>query len=155
MPADSDPGEPASSVRLASWRPLGPRVVGTVLLLGLYGLCVVVWFTFPRHIRAEFSGSERGTLIFFGILIGIVVHALTRSRAEAYDDRLVVVNGYRRHDLPWGEILSVEFPPGAPWVSLDLASGETCSVMGIQGSDGARARAAAQRLAELVAQRGA
>lgn len=144
-----------SETPIARWRPLGPRVVGTVLLVGLYGLCAVVWFTFTPKIRAQFSGSERATLIFFGVLIAIVVHALTRSRAEAYDDRLVVVNGYHRRDLAWGEILSVELPPGAPWVTLDLVDGETCAVMGIQGSDGARARAAARQLAELVAERGA
>ena len=161
MPAASDAGSapgasgsaPSGSELIRAWRPLGPRVMGVVLLVGLYVLCAVVWFTFSAKIRSEFSNSERGTLIFFGILIAIVVHALTRSRVEARTDRLVVVNGYRRRDLPWGEVLSVQFPPGAPWVTLDLADGETCSVMGIQGSDGARARTAAQQLARLVADR--
>ena len=33
-------------------------------------------------------------------------------------------------------------PPGAPWATLDLSDGTTVSAMGIQGSDGARARRA-------------
>ena len=60
--------------------------------------------------------------------------ALTRSRAVAYADRLVVVNGYRRHEYEWPQIVAARLPPGAPWVTLDLADGETASVLAIQGS---------------------
>ena len=42
-------------------------------------------------------------------------------------------------------------PPGAPWVTLDLADGETASVLAIQGSDGNRARIALRELKSLVA----
>ena len=76
--------------------------------------------------------------------------ALIRSRAVAYADRLVVVNGYRRHEFEWPQIVAVRLPPGAPWVTLDLADGETASVMGIQGSDGRRARVALGELRALV-----
>jgi hypothetical protein len=79
------------------------------------------------------------------------MHALIRSRAVAYPDRLVVVNGYRRHEYEWPQIVAAHLPPGAPWVTLDLADGETASVMGIQGSDGDRARAALRELKALVA----
>ena len=77
--------------------------------------------------------------------------ALTRSRAVAYADRLVVVNGYRRHEYEWPQIVAARLPPGAPWVTLDLADGETASVMGIQGSDGDRARDRPPRARALVA----
>ena len=68
----------------------------------------------------------------------------------AYADRLVVMNGYVRHEFEWPQIVAARLPPGAPWVTLDLADGETASVMGIQGSDGARARAALRELKALV-----
>ena len=51
----------------------------------------------------------------------------------------MVVNGYRRREYEWAEIVAVHLPPGAPWVTLDLADGDTAPVMGIQGSDGDRA----------------
>ena len=80
-----------------------------------------------------------------------MLYALIRSRAEAHADRLVVVNGYRRREYAWPEIVAVHMPPGAPWVTLDLADGETASVMGIQGSDGVRAQEAVRTLRRIVA----
>ena len=77
--------------------------------------------------------------------------ALIRSRAVAYADRLVVINGYRRREYEWPQIVAARLPPGAPWVTLDLADGETASVLGIQGSDGTRARTALRELKALVA----
>jgi hypothetical protein len=69
----------------------------------------------------------------------------------AYADRLVVVNGYVRHEFAWPQIVAARLPPGAPWVTLDLADGETASVLAIQGSDGDRARRAVRELKALVA----
>ena len=69
--------------------------------------------------------------------------------AEA--DRLVVVNGYRRHEYEWAEVLAVHLPPGAPWAVLDLADGTSAPAMGIQGSDGGRARRAVRELRALIA----
>jgi hypothetical protein len=41
-------------------------------------------------------------------------------------------------------------PPGAPWPTMDLDDGTTISVMGIHGSDGARARTAVADLKALL-----
>ena len=71
---------------------------------------------------------------------------LFRSRVEARAEHLVVVNGYRRHEYEWAEIVRVSLNPGAPWVTLDLADGTAASAMGIQGSDGARAKQAVRQL---------
>jgi hypothetical protein len=76
--------------------------------------------------------------------------ALVRSRVVAQADRLTVVNGYRRRDFEWAEVIAVRLPPGAPWVTLDLADGNTVAAMGIQGSDGARAKVAVRELRALV-----
>ena len=149
MPADSDPGSQLP-VLPRTWRPLGPRVVGTAVTLALVAVVAVGWFTFDDETRARFTWFQRGTLIFFGLIYLALMLALTRSRAVAYADRLVVVNGYRRHEYAWPQIVAARLPPGAPWVTLDLADGETASVMGIQGSDGARARTALRELRALV-----
>lgn len=144
MPADSD--------LPVTWRPLGPRVVGIAIAAGLAVVVGFSWFGFDDETRAKFTTFQRGTLVALGLLAASVLYALIRSRVEAHADRLVVVNGYRRREYAWAEIIAVNMPPGAPWVTLDLADGETASVMGIQGSDGDRAREAVRQL-RLIVQR--
>ena len=134
-----------------TWRPLGPRVMGGVLLVGLVVVCAFTWISFDDETKSKFSGLELGTLAFFGVLIVVLVHALTRSRVVAREDLLVIVNGYRRRELEWAQVVAVNLPPGAPWVTLDLADGTNVPAMGIQASDGARARTAARQLRQLAA----
>ncbi|GAB3262005.1 PH domain-containing protein [Nocardioides dilutus] len=148
MPADSEPQLPELPI---TWRPLGPRVVGIAVGAGLLVICVFSWFTFDEETRQRFTPFQRGTLIALGLLAFALLLGLIRSRVEAHHDRLVVVNGYRRREYAWAQIVAVNLPPGAPWVTLDLADGDTASAMGIQGSDGARAQQAARELRRLVA----
>ena len=86
------------------------------------------------------------TLVALGLLAASLGYALSRSRVVAETDRLVVVNGYRRHEYEYAQVVEAYMPPGAPWVTLDLADGTTVSAMGIQGSDGLRAQAALREL---------
>ena len=149
MPAASEaPGLPPLP---RTWRPLGPRIMGIGVTVCLVIIVAVGWFTFDAETRAKFTPFQRGTLVAFGLLYLSLMFALLRSRAVAYADRLVVVNGYRRHEYAWPQIVAARLPPGAPWVTLDLADGETASVLGIQGSDGDRARRAVRELKALVA----
>lgn len=153
MPAASEPAaETPRPTFPRIWRPLGVRVIGIVLVVGLYGLCVFTWFAFDDEIRAKFTIFEKLTMGFFGVLILVLVHALVRSRVEARAEGLVVVNGYRRRDLAWEEVIAVHLPPGAPWVTLDLADGTAVPAMGIQASDGGRARSAVRQLRAIVAE---
>jgi Bacterial PH domain len=150
MPAASDPGTRLPALP-RTWRPLGPRVVGIAVTVALVAVVAVGWFSFDDETRARFTWFQRGTLIFFGLIYLTLMLALIRSRAVAYADRLVVVNGFRRHEYEWAQIIAARLPPGAPWVTLDLADGETVSVLAIQGSDGNRARIALRELKSLVA----
>jgi hypothetical protein len=145
MPAASDP--------LAlphTWRPFGVRMAGTVLGVGLALIVVVTWLGFDDETQARFSWLQRGTVIAIALFGASLGFALMRSRVVAEADRLVVVNGYRRHELAYAEVVGVHLPPGAPWVTLDLSNGSTMSAMGIQGSDGARARKSARELRAVV-----
>ena len=154
MPAGSEaprPGTPDLPPLPRTWRPLGPRVVGVAVTLALVAVVAVGWFGFDAETRAQFTTFQRGTLVFFGLIYLTLMVGLLRSRAEAHADRLVVVNGYVRHVYAWPQIVAARLPPGAPWVTLDLANGETAAVLGIQGSDGARARVALRELKALVA----
>lgn len=155
MPAASE-GPPARAGQPLpelprTWRPLGLRIMGLVASLGLGAVCAVSWLTFDAETRDRFTVLQRGTLIFFALLAGVLMYALIRSRAVALRDRLVVINGYRHREFAWAQIVAVHLPPGAPWVTLDLADGGTASVMGIQSSDGERARRAYRELRAIVA----
>jgi hypothetical protein len=147
MPAASN-GLPALP---RTWRPLGPRIVGVAVTCALVAVVAVGWLSFDGETRGRFTAFQLGTLVFFGLIYLALMSALIRSRAVAYVDRLVVVNGYRRHEYDWPFIVAARLPPGAPWVTLDLADGETASVLGIQASDGRRARVALRELKALVA----
>ena len=113
-------------------------------------MSVFLWVTFDAETREAITPFQQGTVIALGLLGLGCLYALIRSRVVAETDRLVVVNGYRRHEFEWAEVIAVRLPPGAPWVTLDLADGGTCSAMGIQSSDGQRARTAVRDLRALV-----
>jgi hypothetical protein len=147
MPAGSDPATPELPV---TWRPLGPRIAGIAAGGALVAITTLLWLGFDDETRASVTPLQRGTVIGFGLLGFGCIYALARSRVQATADRLVVVNGYRRHEYEWAEIVAVHLEPGAPWVTLDLDDGTTASAMGIQSSDGQRARVAVRQLRALV-----
>ena len=150
MPAGSDAGPRGLPPLPQTWRPLGVRIVGIVLGCGLFLICAISWITFGEETRDKFTVFQRLTVVFLGLLVVAVMYALLRSRAEAHRERLVVVNGYKRREYAWAEIVAVHLPPGAPWATLDLSDGTTVPVMGIQGSDGLRARRAVRDLRSLL-----
>lgn len=145
MPADSDVTLPRS------WRPLGVRLAGALFGGMLLVVCVVAWFAWDPETRARFTGLQRATILALAMMAFAAGFALARSRVVAEADRLVVVNGYKRRELAWAEVIAVHLPPGAPWAVLDLADGTSLPAMGIQGSDGARARTAVRELRVLLA----
>jgi hypothetical protein len=142
--------EPAPVSLPHTWRPLGPRIAGAVAGAVMVVMALFLWFGFDAETKAAITPFQRGTVIAFG-LVGLgALFALIRSRVVAQQDRLTVVNGYRRRDFEWAEVIAVHLPPGAPWVTLDLADGNSVSAMGIQSSDGQRARIAVHELRALV-----
>lgn len=147
MPAVSEPALPRT------WRPFGVRMAGTALGAALLLFCVVAWFALPPDIRAEFSVFQRLTLVVMGLLAFAVWFALVRSRLVATEQGLVVVNGYRRRELDWAQVVAIHLPRGAPWAVLDLADGNTCATLAIQGSDGAHARRALAEVRALIDRR--
>jgi hypothetical protein len=144
MPVDSEVDLPHT------WRPLGVRLAGAFFGGLLLAVCAVAWFTFDAETRARFTVFQRGTLVFLGMIAFAAGFALVRSRVVAEPDRLVVVNGYRKRTYEWAEVLAIHLPPGAPWAVLDLADGTSAPAMGIQGSDGGRARRAVTQLRSLL-----
>jgi hypothetical protein len=130
-------------------------MAGSIFGGGLLILLVAVWILLGADERARFTLFQRGTLVFLGLLAFAAWFALVRSRVTATDDGLVVVNGYRRRDYEWAQVLAISLRRGAPWAGLDLSDGTSIPVMAIQGSDGARAVAAVRALRGLINERSA
>ena len=149
MPAASEPAAQVPALPV-TWRPLGPRIVGAVLGVGLLVVFAAAWLSFDQETQDSFTGLQIFTVLAVAGLGFACLNALMRSRVVATPESLVVVNGYRRRVLAWEQVVAVRLPPGAPWVTLDLADGTTCSAMGIQGSDGSRSATAARQLRALV-----
>jgi hypothetical protein len=147
MPAGSE-GLPVSLPH--TWRPLGVRIAAVGFGSMLARVIVFAWVSFDAETRAAFTPFQVATLIMLALLVLGVGHALARSRVVARADRLVVVNGYRRREFEYAEVIEAHLPPGAPWVTLDLADGTAVSAMGIQGSDGARAQTALRELRAVL-----
>lgn len=153
MPADSDrAAAPALPSLPHTWRPFGVRMAGTVLGVGLLVVCGLAWVGFDDETQAKFTGFQRGTVIALGLFAFTLWFALVRSRVVAEAERLVVVNGYRRKEFAWAQLVGVHLPPGAPWATIDLTDGTTVAAMALQGSDGARAKTAVRQLRAIAEQ---
>ncbi len=148
--ASDQPAEPDLPARF--W-PLGVRVAsvafGTVLVVTV----VAVWLTLPPRVQDGFTFLQRLTVALMMLGAAVMAHAISRSRVDATQDGLTVVNGYRTRRLAWGQVVGVTLRPGNPWAYLDLSDGTTIAAMGIQGSDGGRALRQARALRALVAAR--
>jgi Bacterial PH domain len=150
MPAASDLSRPVPLPY--TWRPLGVRLSGALFGGILVVVSAVSWVSLPDEIQARFTTFQRVTMLLLSAVAFAAWFALVRSRVVAEAKRLIVVNGFRRREFDWAEVVSVNLGRGAPWASLDLIDGTSVPVMGIQGSDGARARAAIRQLRALVGQ---
>ena len=147
MPAASDPSAAALPV---TFRPRGFRVTA-VVVGALFAITVVVtWLALPNDVQDQFTLGQRLTLGLIGLGAFAAAHAMARCRIDAAERGLTVVNGYRSHHIEWNQVVSVTLRPGNPWALLDLSDGTTRAAMGIQGSDGGRARRQARELRALV-----
>jgi len=117
----------------------------------LLALVVAVWIGLGEEVRSQFTPFQRGTLVVLGLMMFACYHALVRSRVVAREDGITVVNGYRTRVYEWSQVIAVQLRRGAPWATLDLSDGTPISLVGVQGSDGDRARRAVREIRATVA----
>ncbi len=153
MPADSDPSAdlPADVGVPHTYRPFGARIATATAAVTIVGAMTFLWVMLPGDVQNDFTTFQRITLVGFFVAILVLLNGIFRTCARATEQGLEVVNGYRRRDLEWGQIVRVSLSPNRPWALMDLDDGTTMSVMAIQTSDGARARRAARDLAGVIA----
>jgi hypothetical protein len=134
-----------------TWRPFGVRLAVGVFGGGLLAVCVAFWVLLDDEVRAQFNVLERITLVLLGLMLFAAYYALMRCRVTATAGGLTVVNGYRKRSYEWSQVIGMSLRRGAPWGTLDLSDGTTISVMGVQGSDGDRARRAVREIRAAIA----
>jgi len=133
-----------------TWRPRRSRRMSAVLAV----VVMITMITLAIVIAPPFKVVDRVALVLFGTAIAGLLYLLGRSRVTADADGLTVVNPARTRRLEWAEVVRVNMGEGEPWPTLDLADGSTVSAMGIQRSDGDRARQALAELRALLHERG-
>jgi hypothetical protein len=115
---------------------------------------MVTMVTLAVTVAPPFTVADRAGLVLFGMAIAAVLYLLGRCRISADAAGLTLVNPLRTRRLAWAEVLGVAMGEGEPWPTLDLADGSTVSAMGIQRSDGERARRELAELRALLRERG-
>jgi hypothetical protein len=114
-------------------------------------VCVAGAVAMGAEARARVTPYQWATLVLIAVLALAVAWGLARCRVTATTAGLELVNGFRTHRYEWPQVLAVHMPPGAPFPTLDLADGTSRPAMGIQASDGDRARQAVREVRLLVA----
>lgn len=147
MPAASD--SPALALP-RTFRPRGVRIAAYLFGGLLVTVSAVIWFSLPQNVRDQFTIFQRGTVIFFGLAACAAGQALARSRIEARESGVTVVNGFKSRGYDWNEIVALTLGSGSPWAMIDLSDGTSVAAMGIQGSDGARAMTQVRQLRALI-----
>jgi hypothetical protein len=125
---------------LRTFRPGGARVVAYVVAAVMLVITVVIGTALPSDIT--FTVAEDITLWLIILAVLVLLHGIGRSYVRADDDGVEVMNGYRRHVVPWSQIEGFGTSSGAPWPTMVLKDDERIMLFAIQGSDGAYAREA-------------
>lgn len=133
------------------FRPTAARWVAGVLAIVVLVFMVTLALVLPAIAGKGVGLPDRAGIAGFGLLVSWFLSRQAGVRADPDETGLKVRNLMLTRRVEWAEIVSVRFGQGRPWVQLDLADGDTLSVMGVQASDGARASAEAVRMSTLVA----
>lgn len=141
-PALDDPFRP----RAARW------VTGTLAVVVTVATALLL-VLLPGTGLVGYAVGDRIGIALVGLAIVWFCWRQATVAAVPHPEGLRVRNLVVTRTVAWAQIVSVRFGEGRPWVQLDLDDGDTLAVMGVQRSDGERAKAEARRLATLVAAR--
>lgn len=135
-------------MRSVTYRPVGPRIVVWACTALLIIVAVVIGRALPEEMK--FQPEQTATIVFMLVCVVIGAHAIGRSHVTIDDQGLIVVNGFRRHQLDWDDIAVVSMRPGAPWPTVESRAGDRFIMFGIQGSDHGQTRQAMEEIRERM-----
>ncbi len=147
-PSDRQQGSDPDAL-YAPFRSRATRIVSIVVIVAI----VAGWVVFVL-LTNRFDQPPRNFQIStaaLALVFCVFLHLVGSVAAFPSRDGLRVRNILGTRWLDWEQIVSVRFGE-RDWVQLDLSDGRVLSVLAIQQVDGERARAAARRLATLVAE---
>jgi hypothetical protein len=136
-----------------TWRPYRARIVSLAVAAVVIVVVVVVAVILPSAGGRPWPLFDRLGIVAIGAAVAGFLWRQSAVHLSADESGLHVVNLFRSRRLEWAEVVAVTMREGDPWLVLDLSDGQTLSVMGIQSTDGARARKAGRELRALVAAR--
>ncbi len=83
-----------------------------------------------------FGVGDQLAFFGFGVLMAVGVLLMTRFRVRADVTGVWVRNVLGERYFPWGVVVSIDVPEGAPWAQLELHDDETVALLGLQSNDG-------------------
>ncbi len=143
-------GGSAPSDAFAPFRPRRGRAVAIVVAWASVLVFGAIAVAMPADSGPRWGIGDR--VMFFGLGAAVALLAWRYASIVALPSRdgLVVRNLLLTRRLEWGEVVSIQFGGGEPWVTLDLSDSDTVAVMAIQKADGDVSGREASRLAALV-----
>lgn len=132
-------------------RPRTSLLTGIGLSAILVGAAALGWGLLPAEIQAQFTGLQAGTLIFFILVMIAMMLGIGLSSVRVTDSGLRIRNGVRTHQVRWSEIEGFRLTPDDPWAFVLLhGDPDQRAMLGVQRTDGDRARAAVVALNERL-----
>jgi len=130
-------------------RPRAGRVVAYVVAVAWALLTLALAAGFPASIPGM-GAADRVGFTVVGVGGVYLLHRLAGVAVLPSESGVVVRNVVGTRSLDWAQVVDVRFGADSSWARVNLSDGTSLQLMGIQSSDGARAKADAVRLAALV-----
>lgn len=83
----------------------------------------------------EIGLADQLSFFAIGLLLAVGVLALSRPRVRASDEGIWVRNVLGERHLPWGVVVLVHLPDGAPWALLELHDDQQVPLLAVQAND--------------------
>ena len=119
----------------------------------VFGALLVVALTLPSSSTGvvKFGVVDQVAIAGLGLILGVGIALLGRSRVDADADGVRVRNILGRHEVPWSAIRAVRFDRNSAWASLLLTNDDELSVLAVQAGDKLHAVRAVEGLRALHA----
>jgi hypothetical protein len=129
------------------------RLLCAVLGVVVFGALLVVALTLPSSSTGvvTFGAADQVAIGGLGLILGLGIAALGRSRVDADAAGIRVRNLVSIRALPWTAVRAVRFDRKSAWASLLLENGDETAVVAVQAADGEYAARAVEGLRALHA----